>query len=225
MVFDGKKFAEEMIARLPKRKAKLVIFLDPENASGAKYVQKKIELAKRLGVEVVMNKVAGDEDGIMVQLPHPDAVNLIAQIPPKKDVDGLKEDSPFQPAVVRAVLAVLSTQYSVFSKKIIVVGSRGFVGDKLMRVLGDRYSVIGMDKDDFDYEKIRSADVVISATGQPGLIKPEMVKDGVVAIDIGFPKGDFDPKVANKASFFTPVPGGVGPVTVAMLYANLMGLL
>ena len=127
MIFDGKKFAEEIIAKLPRRKAKLAIFLDPENASGAKYVQKKIELAKRLGVEIVMNKVDGSEDGIMVQLPHPDAEKLIAKIPPEKDVDGLREDSLYQPAVVRAVREILNTSPLPFPSPTVGEGVGGSV--------------------------------------------------------------------------------------------------
>ncbi|MEK7198960.1 MAG: hypothetical protein AAB212_03445 [Bacteroidota bacterium] len=77
-----------------------------------------------------------------------------------------------------------------------------------------------MDKEDFDPSTLLRADVIISATGQAGLIKA--VKDGAICIDLGFPKGDFDPELAQKASFFTPVPGGVGPVTVACLFENLL---
>ena len=69
--------------------------MDPTNASGVRYVKIKTETAKRLGVEIVMNRIDGDEDGIMVQLPHPDSTEIISQIPPDKDVDGLREDSPF----------------------------------------------------------------------------------------------------------------------------------
>ena len=58
---------------------------------------------------------------------------------------------------------------------------------------------------------------VITAMG----VTPEMVREGVVALDLGFPKGEFEPKVAEKASFFTPVPGGVGPLTIVCLYQNL----
>ncbi len=222
MIFDGKKFAEEIISKLPKREAKLVIFLDPENVSGAKYVQKKIELAKRLGVEIVMNKIDGNEDGIMVQLPHPNARELISQIPPEKDVDGLKEGSLYLPAVVRAVKEVLlSLQEDLLQKKIVVVGARGFVGRKLTQVFSN---ATGMDKDDFDAEKIKVADVVISATGEKNLIDGDMVRDGFIAIDVGYPDAEFTPAALAKASFYTPVPGGVGPVTVAMLFANLLNL-
>ncbi len=225
MKFDGKKFAEEIISKLPKKKAKLAIFLDPSNVSGARYVEKKVEVGKRLGVEIVMNKIDGDEDGIVVQLPHPRAKELIANISPEKDVDGLREDSPFMPAVVRAVATILNTQCrlrrasrAMLNKKIIIVGSRGFVGRKLMQVFPD---AVGMDKDDFDLERSRRASVIISATGQKNLIDSDMVRDGFIAIDVGYPEAEFTPEALAKASFYTPVPGGVGPVTVAMLFANL----
>lgn len=227
MIFDGKVFAQDLISKLPHKKAKLSIFLSEDNVSGAKYVARKIEVAKRLGVEIVMNKIDGDEDGIMVQLPHPDSENLISQIPPEKDVDGLREDSPFLPAAVRAVKEILTSpsipllnQEREGKGEVLIVGSRGFVGKKLMKVLSTRYSVSGMDKEDFDSEKIKEFDIVISATGQESLIKE--VKDGAICIDLGFPKGDFDPSTALRASFFTPVPGGVGPVTVACLFENLL---
>lgn len=218
MIFDGKKFAEQIIAGLPKKKTKLAIFLSEDNISGARYVKIKSEIAKRLGVEIVMNRIDGDEDGIMVQLPHPDSQKLISQIPPEKDIDGLREDSPFLPAVVKAVKEVLlSLQEDLLQKKIVVIGSRGFVGKNLMKLYP---SAIGIDKEDFDPEKIKTFDIIISATGSAGLIKD--VKTGAICIDLGFPKGDFDPSTALRASFFTPVPGGIGPVTVACLFENLL---
>lgn len=70
--------------------------------------------------------------------------------------------------------------------------------------------------------KLKMASVIVSATGVPDLIKPDMVKDGVVVIDVGSPKGDVEHSVASKASFFTPVPGGVGPVTISCLLENLL---
>ncbi len=77
-------------------------------------------------------------------------------------------------------------------------------------------------------EGLRAANIVISATGKAGLIKPEMIKDGVVLIDAGTSeengelRGDIDPECWEKASYYTPVPGGIGPVTVAMLLRNLV---
>ena len=212
MIFDGKQFAQELIAGLPRKKAKLAIFLSDDNISGARYVKIKTEVAKRLGVEIVMNRIDGDEDGIMVQLPHPNAQEIISKIPPEKDVDGLREDSLFLPAVVLAVKKILTK-----TENICIVGSNGFVGKNLMKLYPN---ATGMDKGDFDPEKIKTFDIVISATGSPNLIKD--IKEGTICIDLGFPKGDFDPSTALRASFFTPVPGGVGPVTVACLFENLL---
>src|SRR3989344_7159094 len=160
MVFDGKKFAEGIIAKLPKKKAKLAIFLDPDNVSGAKYVEKKIQLAARLGVELkILNSKSEisnksqiqnlNQDpgitGIMIQLPFPNSQELINLIDPKKDVDGLRNDSPYLPAVVRAVKEVLlSLQEDLLQKKMVVVGCKGFVGQKLLKVLGFRFQVLGM---------------------------------------------------------------------------------
>ncbi|MDP1743386.1 MAG: hypothetical protein Q8L51_01210, partial [Candidatus Amesbacteria bacterium] len=216
MIFDGKAFAQDLIAKLPRKKSKLAIFLSDDNISGARYVKIKTEIAKRLGVEIVMNRIDGDEDGIMVQLPHPDSQKLISQIPLEKDVDGLREDSPFLPAVVCAVQKILGDSFKEYPFWV-VVGSKGFVGRKLMQVFPN---AIGMDKEDFDPSTLLRADVIISATGSPGLIKE--IKEGTICIDLGFPKGDFDPECNRRASFFTPVPGGIGPVTVACLFENLL---
>jgi methylenetetrahydrofolate dehydrogenase (NADP+)/methenyltetrahydrofolate cyclohydrolase len=79
-------------------------------------------------------------------------------------------------------------------------------------------------------ELMKRADVIIAAIGKPHFIKPEMVKNGAVVVDVGITRtesgllGDVDPKVAEVASFFAPMPGGVGPMTRAMLLTNLIEL-
>ena len=231
MVFDGKKFAQEIeaelrqkIRRLPK-KLKLAIWLEESNQAGKKYVAKKMDMAERLGVEVVLNKVTGDEDGVVVQLPHTNSKFLIDLIDRKKDVDGLKEDSPYQPAVVRAISAILkeAKEFTDIGSRFTVVGASGFVGRNVVRELSTvNGELTEIDVDNFDLKKLKTADVVISCTGQAGLITPDTVKEGVVAIDVGYPRGDFATEVAQKAAFFTPVPSGVGPVTVVMLFQNLL---
>ena len=180
-------------------------------------------------------------DGIMIQMPlfggekdptSPEASlgarnsekKLCELIDPLKDVDGLNPKSGVLPAVVRAVLEIIQQvrNYSLITARssFLIVGNKGMVGKRLEEELGCR----GMDKEDFDPEEIKQADIIISCTGVAGLIKPEMVKEGAVAVDVGYPKGDFLPQVANKAAFFTPVPGGVGPVTVVCLFVNLADL-
>lgn len=229
------------------RKPKLVSLLDPSNGSSVLYTRIKSRAAARVGIEfekIEASQLTIDNcklqieawnsdkniDGIMVQLPinflsKDETRELVYMIDPSKDVDGLREDSKFVPATVRAVMAILEEAGRVTGCNLVrgvVVGVEGWVGKRLKIEL-DRSGIgmVGMDKLDFDVDKIKAADLVISCTGQPGLIKENMVKDGVVVIDVGSPEGDFDPLAAGKASFVTPVPGGVGPVTVAMLMKNL----
>ena len=70
--------------------------------------------------------------------------------------------------------------------------------------------------------KTKNADIIISVTGSPGLIEPDMIKDGAAVIDVGSPEGDIDKEVYKKAAFVSPVPGGIGPVTISMLLENLV---
>lgn len=186
--------------------------------------------------------------GVMVQLPLPGNLklktkDLINAIDPQKDVDGLREDSQFLTPVVKAVLAALIEASYVLSSesvqlktglKIVVVGAKGFEGAKITRVLKEMgYKVEGVDvatkniklrpEDDRPLaEKTKNADILISVTGSPGLIRPEMVKEGVAVIDIGSPKGDVDKAAYKKAVFVSPVPGGIGPVTISSLLENLV---
>jgi len=234
VVFDGRGFADQIVSGLPKKKLKLVTIVDPANEAGMKYTKLKEKMAARLGVEFeiqmtndkhqIKSKIQNlnrdpHVDGIMIQVPFPGADELIKLIDPKKDVDGLREDSPFKPAVVRAVLEILNNESGIMNNaRILVVGSKGFVGRRLIKELGCE----GIDKEDFPSSlKLRRASVIISCTGQANLIDGSMVKNGFTAIDVGYPKPEFTPDALAKAGFYTPVPGGVGPVTVACLFANL----
>lgn len=260
IIFDGKAFAakieEQIKAKIAEggKKYKLATVYDASNKASRIYTNIKAKKAEELGIEFasyqfsvdsyqLIQKLNNDESvgGIMVQLPLPGSEQLIDLIGPDKDVDGLKEDSPYMPATVRAIFAILgeSLEFTILNFQfsmndlmeklskysISIIGAKGEIGKRLEKELtvnSNQLSVCGVDKEDFDREKIKQADIVISATGQAGLVKPEMVKEGAICIDVGYPLGDFDPAVAEKAAFFTPVPGGVGPVTVAMLFANLV---
>ena len=149
---------------------------------------------------------------------------VLYSIRPERDVDGLKRESPFTPAAVRAVIHILGEAPSL-GKKAIVIGSKGFFGSKLVEKLKERdLRVLGVDKEDKNLKsKVEDADIVISAAGVPNLITGDMVKNEAVVVDLGAPQGDvlFD-EVVKKASFVTPVPGGVGPVTVVSLLENLV---
>lgn len=239
MVFDGVKFSKKIKEELLKGGKlvgkSLVIFQTGEKES--LYVGKKRKMGESLGVKVevkIVNdlerlkieimEVGKDEgiDGVMVQLPIEGAdekkrEEILSLIPDEKDVDGLSPDgSSFLPAVVVAVEKILRN-FQVTNLEMAVVGSKGMVGKALMKRFG---GARGFDIGD-DLGELVNYDVVISATGQAGLIKSKMVKSGVVAIDLGYPKADFDKEIEKKARFFTPVPGGVGPVTIVSLFENL----
>lgn len=231
------------------RAPKLVTFYNPEDTASRVYTNIKEKKAQELGiffekipifksqdpnkVKILISNYNQDPnvDGIMIQTPLFDRETdkqLCQLIALNKDCDGLREDSPFVPATVRAVLEILS--YSLATSpltplqnlgegNIVVVGQRGLVGKEVLKRIA---GAVGMSAGELNLDVLKSADVVISATGRESLIKPEMIKEGAVCIDVGYPKGDFSAEVAEKSSFFTPVPGGVGPVTVAMLFANLV---
>lgn len=239
MIFDGKSFARKIIEDLKKLKTqkKLVVIYNPDHKPSRIYTNIKEKVARELGVEFekiqidkftnsqIKDKIQNSNkddlvNGIMVQVPLGNRdleLEIIGLIDLKKDVDGLRGDSPYLPAVVRAVQTVLSAKCQVLGKSICIIGSKGFVGKKLMQVFP---MAIGMDKINYEASKIKDFDIVISATGIANLISD--VKPGAVCIDVGYPNGDFAPSTALKASFYTPVPGGIGPVTVACLFQNLL---
>lgn len=177
-------------------------------------------------------------DGITVQLPLPGSLKestqeILNSISKEKDIDGLTENSPFLPAVVRAVLEIM-VAYEIDPKGLVcaVIGANGWVGKKMTQVLKNK-GVKVMEIDLGTEQKLsnlKEADLVISSTGSPGIIMGDFLKQGVKAFDLGVMivekgelKGDLDfESVSQKASFITPVPGGIGPVTVVSLFANLL---
>jgi len=167
--------------------------------------------------------------GIMVQLPLPPALQksrtqIISTILPAKDVDGLRGNSSFLHPTAQAILTILEEAAHIPADSLIaIVGARGMVGRPLSQALTDRgYSLLSFNHTS-DLAELKKADVIVSATGHPKLITADLVKSGVVIVDVGAPQGDVDfAAVSQKASFITPVPGGVGPVTIACLLANLI---
>lgn len=197
--------------------------------------------AKQDKIITLIDKLNNDDlvNGIMIQLPLPkefsvsDRKKLINAIDSKKDVDGMRDDSRYLSPTIKAVLeamkeaeihtkrpAVKGTPYTVA-----VVGAKGFVGKKLIKVLNEMgYKVVGVDLETKNLgDKAKDADILISATGEEGLITKGMVKKSAVVVDVGAPNGDVQFEgVAKKASFITPVPGGIGPVTIFFLLENLV---
>lgn len=246
----AKKIKDEIALEVFKHKEirpSLAIILVGDREDSKLYVSLKEREAKGLGIdthlyifpknsrpeevlEVIdfLNKDNG-VDAILVQLPLPDQfeANVITKaIDPKKDADGFHPKSPeyIKSPVLSAVLACLDEiSLKGEGKTACILNKSEIFGNSLKNVLEERgFKVI-------DKRVIKEADVIVSAIGEPALVKKEMMKKGVVLIDIGITKkenrvrGDMDMESAKeKASYLSPVPGGIGPMTIAFLFKNVL---
>ncbi|MEI8072648.1 MAG: bifunctional 5,10-methylenetetrahydrofolate dehydrogenase/5,10-methenyltetrahydrofolate cyclohydrolase [Candidatus Saccharibacteria bacterium] len=183
-------------------------------------------------------------DGIIIQLPlddWSDPQELIDYISKEKDVDGLTtsnqnsllvDESLFTPATPLAVMKIIeSNNIKIAGKTVCVVGRSKLVGKPLKYLLESAGAnvLVVHSKTKNTNELILKSDIVVSAAGKPGLISVGMVKENVILIDVGITEvdgkivGDIDMNnMAEKASLISPVPGGVGPVTVVMLLSNVI---
>jgi methylenetetrahydrofolate dehydrogenase (NADP+) / methenyltetrahydrofolate cyclohydrolase len=196
-----------------------------------------VELVERLNED-------GDVDGILVQLPLPERVDqdaVIASIDPGKDVDGLTATSagllaqgrpglvPCTPAGVMELIAEAGAE--VDGAEAVIVGRSILVGRPLASLLLNASATVTICHSrtrDLD-EVCRRAEILIAAVGSPRLVQGGWVKPGATVIDVGINRTDdglvgdvdFEP-AAERAGAITPVPGGVGPMTIAMLLANTL---
>jgi len=177
-------------------------------------------------------------DGILVQLPLPDRHDenrVIRSVEPIKDVDGFHPFNAGQlylgepthvPATPLGILALLD-EYDVELEgaNAVVVGRSEIVGKPVAHLLLQRNATVSIcHSRTVDLpDRTRAADVLVVATGRRGLVAAQDVKDGAAVVDVGINRtddgirGDIDPAAAERAGLITPVPGGVGPMTVAML--------
>ena len=246
VIYRGKIEAdriEDFLTETERVLGKTLVILQADGTDEeSKYVQLKRDLGERAGaivnVEILDNKdevidrikeLNRDEtvDGILVQLPIWDAdrgetEQILSTLNKSKDVDGLNPKSSFVPAVVMAVETILvDMELDKNSIPLAVVGSGGMVGKRLVKRLEELgYKVKGFEKDDNLFD-LKNYKLIISTTGVANLIMPDMVDEGFMGIDLGYPKAEFTSAAADKASFITPVPGGVGPLTIVSLYVNL----
>ncbi|QSH39529.1 bifunctional 5,10-methylenetetrahydrofolate dehydrogenase/5,10-methenyltetrahydrofolate cyclohydrolase [Candidatus Kaiserbacteria bacterium] len=192
-----------------------------------------------------IEEVSKSVHGVVVQLPLPMHIatdEVLAAIPIDKDIDLLNSATferfvsnkgSFIPPVAGAVLAILDEyNVSVANKKVAVIGKGKLVGLPVQKVLetrGGEVIVLDTKTDSTDFKKILSeADIIVSGAGVPNLIQPDMVKKGVVLIDAGTSStggsvtGDIANECVENALVFSKTPGGVGPLTVAILFENLL---
>jgi methylenetetrahydrofolate dehydrogenase (NADP+)/methenyltetrahydrofolate cyclohydrolase len=185
--------------------------------------------------------------GFIVQLPLPagvDAQKVLASVDPKKDADGLHPNNlgklvldtkTITPCTPKAILRLL-TEYKInlSGKSVLVIGRGTTVGRPLSILLSQKAVnatvTLAHTATSNLNQLLKDADVVIAAIGKPHFVKPAMIKPGAVVIDVGITRsgaqllGDVDPAIAEAASYFAPMPGGVGPMTRAMLLSNLLEL-
>lgn len=250
MILAGKPVAEKIYQSFGTVEASLAVFLVGDDPASLAYVRVKEKRAQNLGIHfklysfqkiVSESKVIelieelnldDDINGIIVQLPLPeefDVDKVLKKISPEKDIDGFFSEK-FTPPTALAIMEILNYYHiELTGKKVVIVGFGRLVGKPLAKLLEKQgiKPFICTSNSDIASET-GDADVIISATGMPNLIKPEMIKDGAVVIDAGTAEshgkihGDVDPAVFAKVFAYTPTPGGVGPVTVACLMKNLV---
>jgi methylenetetrahydrofolate dehydrogenase (NADP+) / methenyltetrahydrofolate cyclohydrolase len=234
----------------------LAIIIVGNDPASVAYVRQKELKAKSIGAQTTILKLdqqTSEADllkivekwntdrnihGIIVQQPLPRQINtqIITQaIDPKKDVDGFNSKSKFEMPIAMAVLEILKSVSSVplkgwFRSRNIAIIGKGETGGKpiinAMHKLGIEPFVIDSRTKNLQ-DIIRNADIIISAVGKTNVVRPEMIKQGVILIGVGQCRengkivGDYDEeKIKDIASFYTPTPGGVGPVDVACLLKN-----
>jgi methylenetetrahydrofolate dehydrogenase (NADP+)/methenyltetrahydrofolate cyclohydrolase len=186
-------------------------------------------------------------DGIIVQMPlpaHIDCKKICHFVAPEKDVEGMHPENMGKlvccrakvlPCTAAAVMELLkSIDVDLYGREAVIVGHSGIVGKPLALLLLEKLATvtvchIGTSSAGMLEQHIRSADILIVAVGKAGLIKGELVKEGAIVIDVGINRvdgkivGDVVFETAEKrAAYITPVPGGVGPLTVTMLMRNLV---
>ena len=194
----------------------------------------------------LVNKLNNDPKihGILVQLPLPKHIDehlITNSVLPHKDVDGftsvnlgrLFAGSPIlEPATARAVLHLIeSTGIKIEGKNAVVIGRSNIVGKPVAMMLLEKNATVTVchSKTKNLSEDAKKADILVAAAGKPKLVAKDMVKQGAVVIDVGINRingkiiGDVDfENVKEVAGFITPVPGGVGPMTIAMLMDNTL---
>lgn len=236
----GDNPASKIYVRTKKRRAEKVgIIQDIYQLPTDTHQEQVLALIDKLNADQSIN-------GIMVQLPAPKQINadeLLERIDPNKDVDGLTpanigrlwlEDHFVEPATPAGIIALLQ-HYNIplVGKDVVIIGRSNIVGQPLAALMLEQNATVTIahSKTKNLAALTKKADIIVSATGQAFLVTAEMVKDGAVIIDVGMNHvngklvGDVDfDTVKKKASYITPVPGGVGPLTVQFLMEAVVKL-
>ena len=230
-------------------KPKLLIIRDSNNPVIVKYVNLKIKYGEDIGVEVedylakdtadIAEKItAANKDpnitGIILQLPilEKDKTDKLCNlIRPEKDVDGLGASAKYDSATATAILWLLAGyDIKLESKKIAIVGRGKLVGAPLYHIFQTSNYDVTLFHRGSDLTNLNQFDIIISATGVPGLISSDFISPGATLVDAGTAsedgviKGDLAPKLYTRTDLtaITPIKGGVGPLTITCLFDHLL---
>ncbi len=194
--------------------------------------------------KVIRDITSRDVVGMVIQLPLPKDLptqEVLNMVPVELDIDVLSDKAKTLyknksiekvPPVSRAISEILEFyNIEIENKEILIIGTGKLVGEPVSAMFKSKniqFKVIDKNTDmSLSKKLIYSADIIISGAGSPYMIKPDMIKEGVILIDAGTSEqngkivGDVDPGCSDKAGLITPVPGGVGPVTLASLFLNI----
>jgi methylenetetrahydrofolate dehydrogenase (NADP+)/methenyltetrahydrofolate cyclohydrolase len=213
------------------------------------YVRLKKEYGQDVGIEVeqhitlqsevprILNKLSIDNSvhGIIVQLPLQEPAQtdeIVNMVDPKKDVDALGNKSEFEPATPMAILWLLNGyNIELRGKNILLIGKGKLVGaplEKMLKLSDLKVAVIEREIPELK-ERTLEADIIITATGSPAILYPDMIKHGAVVVDAGVASehgktlGDLASEVYERDDLtITPQKGGVGPLTVCALFENVI---
>ncbi len=197
-----------------------------------KYIQRPENISPaEFGEQIAFLNASPAVTAIIIEAPLPARLKSSWQIAGEKDVDGASGRALFNPCTAMAAMAAIrESRTRIDGANAVVIGRSAVVGKPLAHLLlsaNATVTVCHSHTRDLSFYT-RTADILVAAAGKPNLISPEMVKEGVVLIDVGTNQtadglcGDIQPKAYEKAAFYTPVPGGVGPVTTAILLANVV---
>ena len=232
-----------------KRKPKLLIIRDSDNPVITKYVNLKMQYGEDIGVEVedfcakstseISEKIkfANEDDdvsGIIIQLPLLDKSKtdeLCNMIAPEKDVDGLGVNAKYDSATATAINWLLGGyDIDLNGKKIAIVGRGKLVGAPLFRMFTNSGFSVSLFHRGDDLTELTNYDVIITATGVPGILVDDMIAPGATIVDAGTAsedgvlKGDLANEVRERKDLaaITPITGGVGPQTVTCLFEHVI---
>ena len=241
----GKPLKLAVITCAPNLETKKFLNLKQEKAKALGVAMEVVELDEKSETREVVKTIEQLSlvvSGIVVQLPLPKTIatdRILAAIPPELDVDvfgyGKQEDFGILPPVVGAIFEI-SKQHKILwqGKKVVIFGAGKLVGKPALvfaeRLGAEVFLVTEKTERREVLEKTKAADIVILGVGKPNLLTSEMVKEGVVVFDAGASEdggvlvGDAGKGLESKAKLLTPVPGGIGPLTIVLLFSNLLNL-